>query len=180
MQEKFKITPSLYASQGQRLANLFIDTIIFYLLIFVTSMLLFLLISIVSNRDTVMELANSDLFIYTITYLTILLYFIVFEFFLQKTIGKYVSKTLVVTEFGEKPTLSQIIGRSFARLIPFDVFTYLGAKGRGWHDTLPNLYVVDEKLFKQKKANFYDFKQLGKKEEELHHTENKKDLEVKF
>ena len=180
MKKKFKVTADLHASHGQRLANLFIDTIVFYLLIFVVTMLLFLLISMFGGQESVLNLTNSDLFIYSVTYLTILLYFIVFEFFLQKTVGKYLSKTIVVNEFGEKPTLSQIIGRTFARLIPFDAFSYLGATARGWHDTLPNLYVVDEKLFKQKKANFYDFEELGKKEDELQQTDDKEDLEVKF
>jgi len=179
MQEKFKVTPDLYASQGQRLANLFVDIIVFYLLLVILSAVLGIVLGLLGGMELVNSVVNSSAFnLYA--YGIYLLYFIIFEYFLQKTVGKYLSKTRVVNIHGEKPKLSQIIGRSFARFIPFDAFSYLGSTGRGWHDTLPELYVVDENLFKQKKANFYDFKQLGKKEDVLQNEDSQDDLEVEF
>jgi len=168
MQKQFKITPDLYASQGQRLANFFVDTIMFYLLLIVISAILGVVLALIGGMQLVNTVVNSTFFNLLINYGTILLYFIIIEFFLQKTIGKFLSKTIVVNENGDKPTLKQIVGRSFARLIPFDAFSYLGTSCRGWHDTLPNVYVVDAKKFKEKKQNFYDLKELGKKENELH------------
>ena len=47
---------------------------------------------------------------------------------------------VVVDEYGNKPSNSQLIGRSFARIIPFEAFSCLGY--RGWHDTLSKTYVV--------------------------------------
>jgi len=180
MKEKFKITPDLYASQGQRLANMFVDMIIYYILLIVFSAILGIVLGLIGGMDLVNSVVDSSYFSLLVTYSTILIYFIFFEYFFQKTVGKYLSKTIVVDENGEKPTMSQIVGRSFARIIPFDAFSYLGSSARGWHDTLPNVYVVDENLFKQKKANFYDFNELGKKENELQNTESNNDLEVKF
>ncbi len=179
MQKEFKITPDLYASSGQRLANLFIDTIMYYILLIVVSAILGVVLALIGGMALVNTIVDSSFFNIAVTYGTILLYFIVFEFFLQKSIGKYLSKTIVVNENGEKPTLKQIVGRTFSRFIPFDAFSYLGSSVRGWHDTLPNVYVVDEKLFQQKKRNFYDFKELGKNEEEFTTTKDT-DLEVRF
>ena len=176
MQNQFKITPDLHASQGQRLANMFVDTIMFYLFLIIISAILGIVLALLGGMELVNRVVDSTFFNILINYGTILLYFIIFEYFLQKTVGKYLSKTIVVTENGEKPTLSQIVKRSFSRFIPFDAFSYLGSDARGWHDTIPNLYVVDEKLLKQKKANFYDFEKLGKKEEELEND----DVQIKF
>jgi hypothetical protein len=49
----------------------------------------------------------------------------------------------VVDEYGEKPTFSQIVGRSFARIVPFEVFSCLGATG--WHDDWSKTYVIRKK-----------------------------------
>jgi hypothetical protein len=56
----------------------------------------------------------------------------------------------VVDEYGEKPSLSQILGRSFARAIPFEVFSCLGE--RGWHDTMSNTYLIKDDHLKELKA----------------------------
>ena len=179
MQKEFKITPDLHASSGQRVANLFIDTIMVYVILFVINVILGIVLSLIGGMALVNSIVNSSFLNIVITYGTTLLYFIVFEFFFQKTIGKYLSKTIVVNEYGEKPTLKQIVGRTFSRFIPFDAFSYLDSSVRGWHDTLPNVYVVDEKLFQEKKRNFYDFEELGKSEEEFPKTKDT-DLEVRF
>jgi uncharacterized RDD family membrane protein YckC len=71
------------------------------------------------------------------------LYFVIFEGILQKTPAKYITKTKVVMRDGSKPPLKNIIGRSFARLIPFDQFSFLfGANPVGWHDSLSKTMVV--------------------------------------
>lgn len=48
-----------------------------------------------------------------------------------KTIGKYITKTIVVMEDGSKPKASDIVLRSLCRLIPFDAFSFLGTEGKG-------------------------------------------------
>ncbi|HFS68121.1 MAG TPA: RDD family protein [Flavobacteriia bacterium] len=180
MQEKFKITPDLYASQGQRLANMFIDFIIYYIFIILISMVLAIILGLIGGVELLNSIVDSTFFNLLVTYGSILLYFILFEYFLQKTVGKYISKTIVVNKFGEQPKLSQIVGRTFARMIPFDAFSFLGANARGWHDTLPEVFVVDEKLFKQKKTNFYDFNQLGKNDNDRYPKDTQETLEVRF
>jgi uncharacterized RDD family membrane protein YckC len=69
------------------------------------------------------------------------LYYIVLEATTQRTIGKFFTKTKVIANRGSKPSLEQIIGRSFARLIPFEPLTFFSARG-GWHDRLTRTRVV--------------------------------------
>lgn len=74
-----------------------------------------------------------------------LLYYIAMEGFFGFTVGKLVTGTRVVNEAGGKPRWGQVVGRTFARLIPFEPFSVLFSSGkqrRGWHDSLPKTYVV--------------------------------------
>jgi uncharacterized RDD family membrane protein YckC len=61
-----------------------------------------------------------------LTLLLSLPYFMIMELLTGKTIGKLLTSTVVVDRFGNKPQNSDIIKRSFARLIPFDALSYLG------------------------------------------------------
>ena len=51
----------------------------------------------------------------------------------------------VVNEDGGRPRWGQVVGRTFARLIPLEPFSVLFSnhkKRRGWHDSLSKTYVV--------------------------------------
>ena len=72
----------------------------------------------------------------------VLSYYILLEGFTGRTLGKLITGTKVVNESGGKASFSQIIGRSFVRLIPFEALSFLGRNGRGWHDSLPKTYVT--------------------------------------
>ncbi len=73
------------------------------------------------------------------------IYYILAEYLSDgKTLGKLITKTRAVTLTGDKPTLNQIIGRSFARVIPFEPFSYLGDQTNGWHDRMSETIVIDE------------------------------------
>src|SRR5262249_50338843 len=54
-------------------------------------------------------------------------YYIFLEGAFGWTFGKLITGTRVVRWTGEKPTLLQIIGRTFARFIPFEAFSFLFA-----------------------------------------------------
>lgn len=71
-------------------------------------------------------------------------YAIVSEALFQRTLGKMITGTCVVRADGTKPTFGQIVGRSFARFIPFEAFSFLGGKGFpvGWHDSLSGTRVI--------------------------------------
>ena len=69
-------------------------------------------------------------------------YYIILEGAFGRTIGKFITGTRVVRFDGYKPHLPQIIGRTFARFIPFEAFSFLGGSGNGWHDSLSGTRVV--------------------------------------
>lgn len=69
-------------------------------------------------------------------------FYVFFEGLFSRTPGKMLTGTVVVNEKGERPSFGQIVGRSFARVIPFEAFSFLGSTGRGWHDSLSKTYVV--------------------------------------
>lgn len=76
-------------------------------------------------------------------YSLLIAYYVIFESLTFKTLGKYVTNTKVVMHNGEEPKLQEIFIRTLCRLIPFDAFSFLGTKGKGWHDSISKTYVVD-------------------------------------
>lgn len=164
--ENFKVTPDLYASKENRFVNFIIDVIAYYALSFIVGLLLGLLAAAgfegpINYVATMGAIGN---LVFGIVIL--LLYFTVFEGLTQKSLGKYITKTMVVMEDGSKPTMQDVFLRSLCRNIPFDAFSYLGQEGRGWHDSISNTYVVSTKRFNAKRDSANSLEQIGKAIEE--------------
>jgi uncharacterized RDD family membrane protein YckC len=68
-------------------------------------------------------------------------YYILTEYYFQRTLGKVLTNTIVVTTSGNKPTFGQIIGRTLSRNIPFEYLSYLGTT-KGIHDRLSGTRVI--------------------------------------
>jgi uncharacterized RDD family membrane protein YckC len=79
---------------------------------------------------------------YALGILMSLLYYVPFEYLTGRSPAKWITGCKVVNVDGDRPGFGQIVGRTFARMIPFEPFSFLGSTGRGWHDTLPKVYVV--------------------------------------
>lgn len=69
-------------------------------------------------------------------------YYLGMEAMFGRTLGKMVTGTRVVDANGNQPPFLHLLGRTFARLIPFEPFSFFGKEPRGWHDTLSKTYVV--------------------------------------
>ncbi len=86
---------------------------------------------------------------YYITYPCTFIYYFIFEFFLGKTLGKFVSKTRVVTLEGEKPNIKAIAIKSALRIFElFLIISFLFLMPRnigGIHDLVSKTRVIDEK-----------------------------------
>lgn len=130
------------ATSGQRITNYVIDMIINTVItMFVFGMLLIVFL----GEDAASELNPVvDHIISAIA--TAIIYFITEISLHGKTLGKYVTKTRVVTTTGDTPTANQYLGRSFARAVPFDAFSFLNDNASGWHDKWSDTMVIDEKL----------------------------------
>lgn len=70
------------------------------------------------------------------------IYYIVFESILNNTPAKFLTKSRVTDEYGNKPTFGAIITRTLVRFIPFEAFTFF--TGSGIHDTWSETYVIKE------------------------------------
>lgn len=73
---------------------------------------------------------------------SLILYYTLMEACFGKTIGKFVTRTKVVTVSGEKPGVGKCILRSICRFIPFEPISVL--TGTGWHDSISGTIVVNE------------------------------------
>lgn len=127
------------ASHGKRFLNYIIDVIVSLIL------LVFVIIAfdILGLFMGVGSFLNNEIVIQIISLLVMVLYYTVMEISFGKSIGKFLTRTQVVTmEEGVRPSLGKIVGRSFARLIPFDAVSFLFSGG--WHDTLTGTVVVND------------------------------------
>jgi uncharacterized RDD family membrane protein YckC len=170
MEKTFLITNDLLASSGKRFINWLVDKIISYLLVLGLVMAIGLGLEFSESGSTAYFAALEDVNPIIDRLLTLLLslpYFMIMELLTGKTIGKLLTGTVVVDRYGNKPQNSDIIKRSFARLIPFDALSFLGTIPRGWHDTLSDTYVVEEKALLAAKSSFENLEMLGKNEEQM-------------
>ncbi|MGL2962416.1 RDD family protein [Flavobacterium sp. RSB2_4_14] len=152
--KQFQVSSEIFASHGQRFTNLLVDTIMQLILFFIV--LVFMSANAQANGDKafIANLEKNTILQYTITMVISLFYYNVFEIASARTVGKYITQTIVVDENGEKPNSETILVRSLCRLIPFNAFSFLGISGRGWHDTISKTYVVNKKLLAEKKRLF--------------------------
>ncbi|TPD65416.1 RDD family protein [Flavobacterium microcysteis] len=165
---QFRLDKDLYASQGTRLANYLIDYVCQILLMFALVVVLTMISVIIGNDSILARIENmNQIEEYGAAVVIILIYYNVFEIFFSRTIGKFITKTIVVNINGEKPDSQEILVRSLCRLIPFDGFSFLGAPNKGWHDSISKTYVVKKELLEKKKELFYSLDEIGNNTNEL-------------
>ena len=123
------------ASQGKRFANYLVD----WLLLQLASVVVGVGLAIAGLAEMADGIGG-----YAIGLLLWTVYYFTLEMAGGRTIGKLITGTKVVNEFGEQPTAGQILGRTLSRFIPFEAFSFFGGKGRpvGWHDSLSGTRVV--------------------------------------
>lgn len=128
------------AEKGKRFANLLVDYVgatIFAMVVMVVVNLLGILTFIEMENGITGRL---------IGWLSYVAYYVLFEGLANgKTLGKYITRTRVVTYDGYQPASNQILGRSFSRIVPFEAFSFLGQKKTGWHDDWSKTFVIDER-----------------------------------
>ncbi len=137
-----------HADKGKRFLNYILDSILSTILLYVGLFLLGGTLALFSDSTGDANLFEGVLFavLYLLSLLLPVAYYVFFEHYSNgKTLGKIITKTRVVRKDGSKPSFGQIVGRSFARLIPFEAFSVLGSdKGIGWHDSLSGTVVIED------------------------------------
>ncbi|MBF4464468.1 RDD family protein [Flavobacterium sp. LC2016-12] len=121
-----------------RFVNFTIDFVVVFILYFMIEPVLEAFLPLTSR---------AELSIFRIGFLIIFisLYYIPFEYKTQKTLGKIITKTKVVTLEGNKPELIDIVSRTFCRLIPFDRFSFFYSRN-GFHDAISRTKVIKDNV----------------------------------
>jgi len=165
--KKIKVTPQMYASKGKRFANFLIDYVIRLVFGLILGVVLGVLAEITGDYGYIGWIENMNRLEELIFSLTLLLlYYLVFETFTGRTLGKYITNTKVVTIDGQKPEADKILYRTLSRLIPFDALSFLGDEGKGWHDTLSKTIVVDVAKFNEGSMLQTSLEEIGTSENE--------------
>jgi uncharacterized RDD family membrane protein YckC len=128
------------AGKWRRLGTNLIDSVCFTVLTMLVVVVLFLAVGeqqalalLEGWRESVVSLAVT------------VGYYVFFEGLLGRTPGKFACGTQVVDEKGGPPRLGQVIGRTFARFVPFEPLSLLFSpddERTGWHDRWPRTRVV--------------------------------------
>jgi uncharacterized RDD family membrane protein YckC len=71
-------------------------------------------------------------------------YYAGFETLFGKTPAKWLTRTRVITNAGNRPTFGHVFKRTLVRFVPFEALSFLG-RGRGWHDRWSRTRVVLER-----------------------------------
>lgn len=136
---------------GPRFGHFIIDAIAFQGVVYVVTYVFQILINATETH------VNVSLTIALLSNLLLLVLYsalyAVCEYKWQRTPGKFLTKTLVIDEYGNKPDLRAIALRSLIRMVPFEPFSCLGDdNSHGWHDRWSRTWVVtEEELEKIKK-----------------------------
>jgi hypothetical protein len=120
------------ADKSLRFANRLIDSLV----------IIYFLYSRLIEGRLLMKVGqyNEYLMLFLIEAALIIAYYLLLEGIFKTTAGKCATNTVITDEDGNSPSFTKILGRTFARLIPFDALSFLGR--RGWHDSMSGTYVV--------------------------------------
>jgi uncharacterized RDD family membrane protein YckC len=157
----------LLVSSGRRFLNSILD-LIFFVLFLVGARMVIEFITSVLGLDAVRSWMSGlgELWWNCIGFIASLLYYILLEGFFGRTLGKFVTGTIVVDVNGKQPSFGTICKRTLSRLIPFDSYSFLG-NARGWHDSNSDTYVVDKKSLEESVQLFHEFNSIGHKETDV-------------
>ena len=154
----------LAASDRSRFLGFILDLFAALLSLFVSGFIT-VIIGNVFNWDIFSIWNNLALnYTYSTLFGFLMLNYFLLEWSFGRTMGKLIMGTVVVTKNGLKPGLSSIFIRTLSRLIPFDMFSFLGASGRIWHDSLSRTYVVERAALEKEIKIFYGLNLIGERE----------------
>lgn len=159
------IPKEVLANKSQRFINFCIDFIVRILIflgigfiIGITDQLL--MTDYVGSLESMTRL--QEIFI---ELLLVSVYYLLMEILTARTIGKYITGTMVVDYYGNKASSQHIAMRTLCRFVPFDPLSFLGEDGKGWHDKWSQTLVIDVKKFNDDKQRKIEFDELGVSDE---------------
>lgn len=161
-EKKITITDEMLATKGQRFTNFLIDLVIHNIINLIPLIIGLVLYYFFGNADVSVWLDEINQVVdFLITYLIIVVYFLIMESLTGRSIGKYITNTKVLMEDGSEADPYAIFIRSLSRLIPFEALSFLGAVPKGWHDTISKTVVVDINKYNQENEMANSINEIG-------------------
>jgi uncharacterized RDD family membrane protein YckC len=164
MRKHLKIVEDNKASQGIRLANYIIDLIALVIINFFLSLISIILYNLTS-KSFFFYFYNNNSFLweYLMGIIVATLYYFFFENFSNgRTLGKLITNTKVLSIDGSKPSMTQILYRSFCRIVPFNAVSFLGYNG--WHDSWTETRVINIRKYNEAVNAKMEIDNIGVKE----------------
>ncbi len=96
-----------------------------------------------SGRDTALSKNNGRAYSLLIVLVVPLTYYIFLELFLGRTLGKFITGSIVVDKDGKRPGIFRIIIRTGCRFFPHTLFSAF-FRDRIFHDKISSTFVVDK------------------------------------
>lgn len=132
------------ASKMKRLANYLVDYICCFLIwMLIVALTIFIAASLGANVDGLENLELNRLEEILLGWVMFVSYYLFFEGLLGTTPGKELTRTLLITTDGYRPTFQTVFFRSLWRIVPFEAFSFLFSE-TGWHDRKTGTMVVDK------------------------------------
>lgn len=152
---RYKEVP--FVTGWPRFGHFLLDRLFYYIIAVIIGLTIGVLLGLFGGAEWFLSMNERllDLIFYVVLYPA---YYLFLEATTQGSLAKLILKRVVVDEYGEKPTFKQILGRSYARLVPFEAFSCLGTTG--WHDNWSKTYVI-------RKQDLEDLKVLARLQEHL-------------
>lgn len=150
MKNHYRIVDRYQAEKILRFVNAIIDYFISYLVIIFLFSAIIIAYTFLSgtdydaNADAIAEMPRLlDRIITGIFYASLM--FLVEFATGGRSLGKFITGTMVVKEDGSLPSSQDLLKRNFSRIVPFDTLSFLGT--RGWHDSWSDTKVVKRKAY---------------------------------
>ena len=131
------------ASLGKRFTNYLLDFIFYLILSFIFGTFIGIVFVLFLPDALFIFETDNKVIDYFFGIVFGMVYYTVFEALTGRTIAKYITRTKVVTENGEKPDFMTIFIRSLCRFVPFDPLSFLLSDHTGWHDRWSKTIVID-------------------------------------
>jgi uncharacterized RDD family membrane protein YckC len=162
----YVLDDKLLVSSGARFLNYIVDQIFVLFLLFALLVVSSLISGFLGSYSVSLWIAGLGDLGWNLFYIAgLIVYYILMEGLFGRSVGKFITGSVVVDENGEKPSFGTVIKRTFCRCIPFDAFTFLGGS-RGWHDSISDTYVVSKKALDEEVRTFHEFNLIGVQETE--------------
>jgi len=150
MKNHYRTVERYKAEKILRFANGIIDSVFTYILVVIVYLIVVFIYSVATGSDFTTNTDNvsnmNPLLDRLITSVLFAIFMFIIEFATKgRSLGKFITGTMVVHENGGLPTSNDFLKRNFSRIVPFDALSFFGTNG--WHDSWSDTRVVKRNAY---------------------------------